>query len=116
MSHSTATPQAVQARAAAALTALLTEHPDAPIVAWALQPGRETLPNLVGQVPADDEDPRATVAAWAKILSTVVVEEAKHLKATEEKWTDVRASSDTGGIRIEVWAMCDHTRAEAVAA
>jgi hypothetical protein len=117
VNQTTATPQAVQARTAAALASLLGEHPNAPLVSWSLQPGRMVLPNLVGQVPtADDATDRAVVAAWATILGAEVVEEAKHLKATGERWTDVRASSDTGGIRIDVWAMCDHTRAEAVAA
>jgi hypothetical protein len=117
MPDSTAYSPPVQARAAATLTALLTEHPDAPVVVWQVTPGRYGQANLVGQSPGDDDaSDRRAVAAWAAILGTVVVEEAKHLQATGDLWTDVRASSDTGGVAVQVWAMVDRAHAGAVTA
>lgn len=115
MNQPTATPQSVQARAAAALTQLLTEHPDAPSIVWQIPPQPRFGPALIGQVAAD-ADPRATVAAWAHALGVEATEEARYLKATGERWTDVRASLISGGAHIEVWAMADRVEAPAVAA
>lgn len=114
MPNSTATPQSVQARAAAALTQLLTENPSAPMLTWYVYPTPYTpdLAQLAGQAGSrDDSDARSAVAAWAKILDTDVVE--THKGDRDGGWTDVRASSDAGGVVIEVWAMCDEAPAVA---
>lgn len=112
MPQTTATPQAVQARAAAALAALLGEHPDAPMLTWYVYstPYSPDLAQLAGQAGShSDTDARAAVSAWAEILGAEVVETRKGDR--DGGWTDVRASSGSGGVHIEVWAMCDEAPA-----
>lgn len=118
MSQLTATGQTVQARAAAALTQLLTEHPCAPTVAWTITPPAEhaIAAHLVGHAaPLDnDEAARAAVTAWATILGATVKENPVALGSGS--WTRIRASVVSGGVSIEVWTMVGRTDTGAVAA